>query len=97
MKAMLSTGQDYSASCAGMGRLEYVVESQTSVGAETWLVVRPEPASVSRYKDLGFSLSPGCRVVVEAQSMRPVGVLDSDLPEPPPPCGYNPYFDLPPA
>jgi hypothetical protein len=94
---MTKSRQDYRTSCAAMGRLEYVVESRHSGGHETWLVVRPEPGLAPRYHALGVELSPGCRVVVDAESMRPVGVLESELPEPPPPCGYNPYFDMPPA
>jgi hypothetical protein len=46
---------------------------------------------------LGVVLSPDCRVVVEAGSLRPVGVLPDILPVAPSPAGFNPYFDVPPA
>ena len=93
----MDSARDYRKTCAGMGRLEYVVESRHGSDRETWLVVRPEPGLASRYQAMGVELSPGCRVVVEAESLRPVGVIADDLPEPPPPFGYNPYFDLPPG
>jgi hypothetical protein len=85
--------------CAPVGQLEYVVESRHDGELETWYVVRPHDTYAPRCeKALGHAVPPGSRVVVEAASLRPVGVLASDLPEPAPmPAGYNPYFDLPPA
>ena len=83
--------------CTTMGKLEYVVESRHDGETERWYVVRPGREMAPRYQAMGFALTPGCRVVVEAQSLRPVGVLEAELPEVPPPFGYNPYFDLPPA
>jgi len=83
--------------CESMGRLEYVVESRHDGRLETWYVMRPHPAQTPRYRALGMRITPGCRLVVEAQSLRPVGVLESEQPEAPPSAGYNPYFDLPPA
>jgi hypothetical protein len=35
--------------------------------------------------------------VVEAVSMRPLGVLPPESAPAPSPSGFNPYFDLPPA
>ena len=83
--------------CAPMGRLEYVVESRHRGGVETWFVLRPHPDRAAQFESLGIALSPGCRVVVEARTMRAVGVLPDDLPPASLPAGYNPYFDLPPA
>ena len=80
-----------------MGRLEYVVESKHRGDVETWFVVRPHQDLAPQYQAMGVVLTPDCRVVVEANSLRPVGVLTEDLPDPPSPAGYNPYFDLPPG
>lgn len=82
--------------CADRGRLEYVIECRNPGEHEKWLVVRPESSAPS-YKAMGVAISPGCRVVVDAFTLRPVGVLDDELPpEPPSPFGYNPYYDMPP-
>lgn len=83
--------------CEALGRLEYVVESRSADALETWLVVRPHDSLAPRCEALGMPLSPGCRVVVEAQSLRPVGVLEPELPPTPMAAGYNPYFDVPAA
>lgn len=80
-----------------LGRVEFIVESRRRGALETWLVVRADRACLPRYAELGLDVVPGSRVVVEAGSMRPVGVLDPELPEPTSPAGYNPYFDLPAA
>jgi hypothetical protein len=85
------------ASCAPMGRLEYVVESRIRDDVETWFVVRPHEDLAQHYAALGVVLSADCRVVVEAESLRPVGVLACALAAAPSSAGYNPYFDLPPA
>ena len=94
---MLQSMQGACALCEPLGRLEYVVESRHEGRLETWYVVRPHRGYVPRDRALGLSLTPGCRLVVEAESLRPVGVLESPLPDAPHPAGYNPYFDLPPA
>ena len=88
---------DAATSCAPMGHLEYVVESRGRGEIETWFVVRPHQALARTYESLGVSLSPGCRVVVEAGSLRPVGVLPKSCPVSPLSAGFNPYFDLPAA
>ncbi len=79
-----------------LGRVEYVVESRQR-GARNVTVMRVDRACVPRYAELGLDVVPGSRVVVEAGSLRPVGVPEPDLPEPNSPAGYNPYFDLPAA
>ncbi len=83
--------------CETMGQLEYVVESAHGGQLETWLVLRPHETFGTRCEEYGVALSPGCRVVVEAQSLRPVGVLEPELPPAPMAAGFNPYFDLPAA
>jgi len=82
--------------CQPVGRLEYVVESRHGDELETWYVVRPHDTYAPRCAEaLGHAVPPGARVVVEAASLRPVGVLESHLSGPAPmPAGYNPYFDL---
>lgn len=92
----MNVSADNLGDAAAMGRLEFVVESRHPGGRERWLVVRPESSLAPQYRALGVALSPGCRVVLDAATMRLVGVLVDDLPEPPSPCGYNPYFDMPP-
>ena len=61
--------------CSPMGSLEYVVESQHDGRIEKWFVLRPHPHLASNYEEKGVPLPHGCRVVVEAHSLRPVGVL----------------------
>ena len=80
-----------------MGRLEYVIEKRCSDGSERFYVMRADSTCVRRYAELGVSVEPGSRVVVEADSLRPVGVLDEPLPRATSPAGFNPYFDLPAA
>jgi len=82
---------------APVGQLEYLVESRRGDRLETWWIVRPHASFAPRCAALGLALTPGCRVVVDANSLRPIGVLES-IPSPAPmPSGYNPYFDLPAA
>ena len=81
-----------------LGRVEYVVESRkgdTQIASETWLVMRADTSAVSSYAQLGLAVTPGARVVVEAASLRPIGVLDRTMPAPNRPAGFNPYFDPP--
>ncbi len=80
-----------------IGRLEYVIESRRGDERELYYVMRMDSACVRRYAELGLSVEPGDRVVLEAESLRPVGVLDEPLPPATSPAGYNPYFDLPAA
>lgn len=83
--------------CEQVGRLEYVVESRRDDRLETWLVVRPHSSCARPLEGLGMALTPGCRLVLDAQSLKPVGVLAPALPATPMAAGYNPYFDLPAA
>jgi len=84
--------------CSPMGKLEYVVESRTNGTVEKWFVLRAHRELASIYRAKGMSVPPDGRIVVEANSLQPVGVLDSGIPPPTPhPAGFNPYFDVPPS
>ena len=78
-----------------LGRVEYVVERGLGGERETWLVMRASPDAVPRFADAGLTVVPGSRVVVEAASLRPIGVLDGARSPPSRPAGFNPYFDPP--
>ncbi|MEO8507574.1 MAG: hypothetical protein ABI593_08095 [Betaproteobacteria bacterium] len=94
---MLDAMHALSDRCTPVGRLEYVVESRQDDRLETWLVVRPHSSCAPRCEEPGMALTPGCRLVVDAQSLEPIGVLEPALPATPMAAGYNPYFDLPAA
>jgi hypothetical protein len=53
-----------------LGRIEFVVESRRNDARETWLVMRADPGAVARYAQMGLTVTPGARVVVEATSLR---------------------------
>ena len=78
-----------------LGRIEFVVESRRNDTRETWLVMRADSSAVPRYAQLGLDVAPGARVVVEATSLRPIGVLEHEAAAPSRPAGFNPYFDPP--
>jgi hypothetical protein len=82
-------------SCAPMGALEYVVECRQAGRIEKWFVVRPHGDVAASMRRKGVSLPSGGRIVVDAHSLRTVGVLGGDVPPPTPAAhGHNPYFDL---
>jgi hypothetical protein len=86
--------------CAPMGALvSVVVTVDARKRRRIWYIVDPDPAVAAQYGALGLELTPGCRVLVDAEVMRPVAVLDFDPfaseDVPPSPGGFNPYFDLP--
>ena len=84
--------------CSPMGNLEFVVECRHDDRVETWLVLRPHPGVASSYQPKGKPLPQGCRLVVDAHSLRPLGVLAGSVPPPTPSAmGHNPYFDLAPS
>ena len=84
--------------CWPMGDLEFVVERLRGGRVEKWFVLRPHREVASQYRARGMELPRGCRIVVEAQTLAPVGFLDSAVPPPAKPsAGYNPYFDVLPA
>ena len=87
--------------CAPMGTLlSVVVTTNAHNRRRTWYIVDPDFAMSAQYEAAGFELKPGCKVLVDADVMRPVALLDVDpageAPEPAPMSqGFNPYFDLP--
>ena len=67
----------------------------------TWYIIDPDPAVGAQYAALGLDLVPGCKVLVDAELMRPTAILDFDpavtAADKPSAAGFNPYFDLPPS
>lgn len=88
--------------CAPMGVLHSIVVTlDAQKRRRTFYVLDPDPAVSAQYAALGLELFPGCRVLVDAEVMRPIALVDFDpsigarneaLPH-----GFNPYFDLPPG
>jgi hypothetical protein len=79
----------------GLGRVEYIVESRRQGARETWLVMRADRGAVPRYAQMGLHVTPGARVVVDAGTLRPIGILEREIAAPNRPAGFNPYFDPP--
>lgn len=94
--------------CAPMGTLtEIIVSHDTDRDRRVWYVVDPDPLMAHHYAAHGLELVPGCKVVVDAEALRPVAVIEIDPAvagggtgtgaETPTPYGFNPYWDLPPT
>jgi len=88
--------------CAPMGSLlSIVVTLDAHKRRRTWYILDPDPAVGAQYAALGLELVPGCKVLVDAEVMRPIAILDFDpavsAGTDPSPHGFNPYFDLPPS
>ena len=88
--------------CAPMGSLvSIVVTVDAHKRRRTWYILDPDPAVGAQYAALGLELLPGCKVLVDADVMRPIAILDFDpavsAGTDPSPHGFNPYFDLPPS
>ena len=87
--------------CAPMGALHSIVVAvDTRKRRRTYYVIDPDPAMAPQYAAAGLELTPGCKVLVDAEVMRPVALLDFDPAVTAPDCaplphGFNPYFDLP--
>jgi len=87
--------------CAPMGALHSIVVTvDVRKRRRTWYIVDPDPAVSAQYSAAGLDLTPGCKVLVDAEAMRPVALVDFDpavsaLDASPMPHGFNPYFDLP--
>jgi hypothetical protein len=87
--------------CAPMGTLHSIVVTVNAhKRRRTWYVVDPDLAVAAQYAAAGLDLTPGCKVLVDAEVMRPVALLDFDPAvsaqgADPMPQGFNPYFDLP--
>jgi len=90
------------AACAPMGALRQVVVTEDAhKRRRTWYIVDPDPALAHHYAAQGLELVEGCKVLIDAEAMRPVALIDldpaSDVADAPAPCGFNPYWDLPPT
>ena len=87
--------------CAPMGTLHSIVVTvDVRKRRRTWYVIDPDPAVSAQYSAAGLELTPGCKVLVDAEVMRPVALLDFDPAVSARDCepmsqGFNPYFDLP--
>ena len=87
--------------CAPMGSLHSIVVTvDARKRRRTWYIIDPDPAVAAQYSAAGLDLTPGCKVLVDAEAMRPVALVDFDpavIAEDcePMPLGFNPYFDLP--
>jgi hypothetical protein len=86
--------------CAPMGALHSIVVTvDVRKRRRTWYIIDPDPAVAAQYSAAGLELTPGCKVLVDAEAMRPVALLDFDPAVSaedcsPMPHGFNPYFDL---
>src|SRR5438105_10192445 len=92
------------AACAPMGALTTVVVTEDAhKRRRTWYIVEPDPSLAHHYAAQGFELVDGCKVLIDAEAMRPVALIDLDPAsaaseaDAPAPCGFNPYWDLSPA
>ena len=84
--------------CWPIGDLEFIVESLRRGRLRKWFVLRPHRDVATQYRSRAGALPRGWRLVVEARTLEPIGVLESDVPPPArPPAGFNPYFDVPPS
>ena len=88
--------------CAPMGTLTSIVVSRDARSERrVWYVVEPDLQMAAHYEAHGLTLEPGCKVLVDAEVLRPIAVLDidphlADDIDTSTPCGFNPYWDLPP-
>jgi hypothetical protein len=88
--------------CAPMGTLVSVaITVDAHQRRRTWYVVDPDPAVAHNYAAHGLEITEGCKVLIDAEAMRPVALIDIDPPssrrDAPIPLGFNPYWDLPPT
>jgi len=89
--------------CAPMGTLASIVVSRDArKERRVWYVVDPDVRMTAHYEAHGLTLEPGCKVLVDAEVLRPVAVLEidphlADGLDVSTPCGFNPYWDLPPT
>ena len=87
--------------CSPMGTLHSIVVTvDVRKRRRTWYIIDPDPAVAAQYSAAGLDLTPGCKVLVDAEAMRPVALVDFDPAViaadcSPMPHGFNPYFDLP--
>jgi len=87
--------------CAPMGTLHSIVVTvDARKRRRTWYILEPDLAVSAQCAAAGLDLTPGSKVLVDAEVMRPVALLDFDpavsaQDVSPMPHGFNPYFDLP--
>jgi hypothetical protein len=87
--------------CLPMGTLHSIVVTvDVRKRRRTWYIIDPDPAVGAQYSAAGLDLTPGCKVLVDPEVMRPVALVDFDPAvsaqgASPMPHGFNPYFDLP--
>jgi len=87
--------------CLPMGTLHSIVVTvDVRKRRRTWYIIDPDPAVAAQYSAAGLDLTPGCKVLVDAEAMRPIALVDFDPAvsaqgASPMPHGFNPYFDLP--
>jgi hypothetical protein len=88
----------------GAGALASIVVSRDARDERrVWYVVDPDPLMAPHYATHGLALEPGCRVLVDAEALRPVALIeidpadDAEDADTSTPCGFNPYWDLPPT
>jgi hypothetical protein len=87
--------------CLPMGTLlSIAITVDARKRRRTWYIVDPDPAVSAQYAAAGLDLTPGCKVLVDAEAMRPVALVDFDPAVSaedcaPMPHGFNPYYDLP--
>ncbi len=103
-RRVLSDRERAQRACAPMGTLHSVVVSQDAQEERrVWYVIDPDPSMAQHYAAQGFDIVPGCKVLIDAEALRPVAVLEFDPDARPqdadisPPYGFNPYWDLSPA
>ena len=90
--------------CAPMGTLHSVVVTEDAhKERRVWYVIDPDLSMASHYAAQGFDIVAGCKVLIDAEALRPVAVLEIDPDtrgqdaDKSPPCGFNPYWDLSPT
>jgi hypothetical protein len=87
--------------CLPMGKLHSIVVTvDVRKRWRTWYIIDPDLAVSAQYSAAGLDLTPGCKVLVDAEVMRPIALVDFDPAvsaqgSSPMPHGFNPYFDLP--
>jgi len=58
--------------CKPMGRLHSIVVTvDVRKRRRTWYIIDPDPAVSAQYAAAGLDLTPGCKVLVDAEAMRP--------------------------
>jgi hypothetical protein len=65
--------------CSPMGKLHSIaVTVDARRRRRTWYIIDPDPAVSAQYAAAGLDLTPGCKVLVDAEAMRPVALVDFD-------------------